>query len=83
MTDVASRQDSVSIADTNSDVTLLELRQVDRRLVTSTREEMIYTIKELEMAEQSPKDVRKEEKKKVIIIQVNQERKMWKKRNLY
>jgi hypothetical protein len=32
--------------------------------VTFTREEMIHTIKELEMTEQSPKDVRKEEEKK-------------------
>jgi hypothetical protein len=47
-------------------VALLELRQVNRRLVTSTREEMIHTIKELEIVEQSPKDVKKkrgEEKK--------------------
>jgi hypothetical protein len=64
MTDVASQQDLVSIADTNSDVALSKLRQVNRRLVLSTHEEMIHTIKELEMAEQSPKDVRKEEEKK-------------------
>jgi hypothetical protein len=71
------------IADTNSNMILLELRQVNERLVTSTREKIIHTIKELEMAEQSPKDVRKEEeKKKVLIIQVNQERKMWKEGNL-
>jgi hypothetical protein len=52
------------IVDTNSNVVLLELRQVNERLVISTREKMIHTIKELEITEQSPKDIRKEEKKK-------------------
>jgi hypothetical protein len=64
--------DSVLIIDINSDVVFSELRQVDERLVISTREKMIHTIKELKMIEQSLKDVRKEEeKKKVLIIQVN------------
>jgi hypothetical protein len=45
-------------------VAFSELRQVNRRLVTSTREKMIHTIKELEIVKQSPKDIRKEEKKK-------------------
>jgi hypothetical protein len=64
MTDVASQWDLVLIVDTNSNVILLELRQVNRRLVTSTCKKMIHTIKELKMVEQSPKDVRKEEEKK-------------------
>jgi hypothetical protein len=64
MTDVASRWDLISIVDTNSNVTLSELRQVNERLVTSTHKKMIHTIKELEITEQSPKNVRKKEEKK-------------------
>jgi hypothetical protein len=64
MTDVVSQQNLVLIANTNFNVALLELRQVNERLVTSICEEMIYNIKELEIVEQSLKNVRKKEEKK-------------------